>query len=132
MNDDFPTNEEISAAYEKIDVKNMWITPMEPEFKTVIKVNGIPDTEHAFRILNEVIPPLLELFIQKSNRYGEPEGDDLGTAGQYADMHRKWKVLRKVMWEGKELQPGGESIEEVLFDMIGHCLKTIQFMREGK
>jgi len=79
-----------------------------------------------------VLPGVIELFVQKSNGYGEVEADDLGIKGQYADMHRKHKVLRRAMWDGVAPPPGAESLEERLSDMIGHCLKSIQFLREGR
>lgn len=92
-----------------------------------------PKTEHALNIFVHVLPKALDLFVKKSDRYGEPEPDDLGVAGQFADMHRKWKVLRKVMWKGESLpDDSGEPIEEVLYDMIGHCLKTLEFLRNQK
>lgn len=86
-------------------------------------------TEHARSIFQYVLPDVMKLFAEKSNRYGEPDGDDLGIAGTYADMHRKWKRLRKHMWEGESWPEGGEPFEEVLMDMVGHCLKTIEWNR---
>lgn len=129
---DFPgSNEDIEqVAYEQLSFYPAEELQFHDPNRMVIGVE-LPRTEHAINIMVHVLPQVLDLFIKKSNRYGEPSDDDLGAAGQYADMHRKWKVIRNVLWEGQELE-GGEPVEEVLADMIGHCLKTLEFLREQK
>ena len=79
-----------------------------------------------------IIADALELFVAKNKGYGEPTGEDLGSRGQYADMHRKWKRLKATLWEGEPWPETGESLEEVLMDFIGHLGLTIDFLREGK
>lgn len=89
-----------------------------------------PYTQQGYRCL-EIALEALELFVTKNNGYGEPDEDDLGARGQYADMHRKWKRIRKHLWDGQPWE-GSESFEEVLMDFIGHILLTIDFDRQGR
>jgi len=65
----------------------------------------------------------MELFLSKARDYGENEHTDLGLAGQYADMSRKFRKLRRALWEGKQL--AGEQPPEILMDLIGHCWITL-------
>lgn len=71
----------------------------------------------------------LTLFIDRNRGYGNT-AYNLGAKGQFADMNRKMGKLHHTLWDGNE--PVGESIEEMLFDMIGHCLLTIDFLRSEK
>ena len=87
-------------------------------------------TEQGNRCL-KIAEEALALFIKKNNGYGEPDEDDLGARGQYADMHRKWKRIKKHLWDGEPWE-GEESFEEVLMDFIGHLLLTIDFERREK
>lgn len=76
----------------------------------------------------EIAKEALTLFVEKNNSYGEPDSDDLGSRGQYADMHRKWKLLRRHLWDGEPWR-GNEPFEEVVFDFVGHLLLTVDFKR---
>lgn len=88
-----------------------------------------PAGTHAERVLM-ALGDAMELFTEKAAGYGEPDGEDLGVRGQYADMHRKWKRLRRTLWEGEPWPNTGEPLEEVLMDLVGHIGKTIAFLRE--
>jgi len=75
----------------------------------------------------------LEEFARKARDYGNEDEFNLGLAGQYADMSRKFKKLRRAMWDGKELT--GEQPAEILHDLIGHAWITLyrmQKMEDGK
>jgi hypothetical protein len=72
----------------------------------------------------------IQLFVQKNSEYGEPTGDDLGAAGQYADMHRKWKKLKRVLWDNQPDAVVGENIEQVLMDFVGHLGLTADFLHK--
>jgi len=70
-----------------------------------------------------------ELHFRKRQDYvrsGKDGGDDLGAAGQYAELHRKDGKLRRALWEGEELI--GEQPREILLDMIGHAVKAIRYI----
>lgn len=88
-----------------------------------------PTTTHGRYITEQLVGEWLEQFIIKSNDYGETS-DDLGAAGQFADMNRKWGKLRRALWEGQELV--GEQPREILMDMIGHCFLTIHYLDAAK
>lgn len=66
-----------------------------------------------------------ELFVQKQKDYGDGS-DDLGGAGQYAELHRKITKLRRALWEGIELE--NEPVREVLMDLIGHCFLAMMYV----
>lgn len=88
-------------------------------------------TPQGYRILN-ILVHAMSVFAEKNADYGEPDGEDLGSRGQYADMHRKWKKLRRFLWDKSGDQPVGETIEEILLDFIGHCALTIDFLRRER
>jgi hypothetical protein len=67
----------------------------------------------------------LNLFLERNQGYGATS-DHLGARGQYADMWRKMGKLKHTLWDGNE--PVGEGIEEMLQDLIGHCLLTIDYL----
>lgn len=81
-------------------------------------------TNEAMDIINRIFPQWLDLFLEKQADYGE-SSDDLGMKGDFADMHRKWKKLRRSMWEDIPLRDPNETTRKVLLDMIGHCFRAI-------
>lgn len=92
----------------------------------------VSNTEIARNIIEGgILEEALSLFIRKSNVYGDPDGEDLGLKGQYADMHRKWKLLKRAMWEGETIA-GDEGLEERLMDFFGHILLSIKYARDGR
>jgi len=68
------------------------------------------------------------LFAERSREYGD-HAFVLGSAGQYADMSRKFGKVKTAMWDKKPEQLTSENIEEVLMDLIGHCLLSLQCLR---
>lgn len=88
--------------------------------------------DKAARELDSIFAQARTLHLKKRQDYahsGGDVGDDLGAAGQYAEIHRKAKKLKAALWEGKLLQY--EQPEEILMDLMGHCAKTIQYLRNG-
>lgn len=82
--------------------------------------------------LSAIFEEARDLHFKKREDYsrgGKDGGDDLGAAGQYAELHRKDGKLRRALWEGKELT--GEQPREVLLDMIGHAVKAIRYLDTG-
>jgi len=51
---------------------------------------------------------------------------ELGIRGQYSDMHRKMRKLKKSMWEGEDLK--GEQADEILSDLFGNILISLYLM----
>lgn len=52
--------------------------------------------------------------------------DVLGIPGQFAEIWRKIWKLKKGMWDGADLV--GESVREILLDLIGHCFLAIDMI----
>lgn len=92
------------------------------------------DSDQLQRIITRELPKVLELFARKNAEYGETasQDGDLGLAGQYSDLHRKMKKLKVAFWDGHPEQLTSESPEEVIKDMIGHLLLTLDMLRMSK
>lgn len=87
-----------------------------------------PDSDLA-HIIMELLPEIDAHMRLGGAHYGYTVHRDLGLRGQYADMYRKWALLKRFMWEDET--PLRESLREILKDMIGHALLTIA-MIDGK
>lgn len=126
----------------RIELEDGW----EEHFRSVSNMNGtsvidwlirrvVPDKEvsPAFltiqqqRIVENIVPNVLAMYLRKSQDYGDT-AESLGERGQFADMHRKFGKLKRALWDGQVLH--GESTRDILFDMIGHCLLTIDFLEQ--
>lgn len=81
----------------------------------------------AERVLDEAREALL-VFLEKNKGYGST-AYVLGARGQYADMNRKFGKLKHTLWDGNEAV--GEGVIEMLQDLAGHVLLTIDFIKEG-
>lgn len=121
---EFPDNREIEAS---LPPRLPMPTGTKGDLRSLTLVPG--ETYQGNRCLG-ILGEAWSKFVEKNNIYGEPDVDDLGAQGQYADMHRKWKRIRKSLWEGQPWPEGGETLEEVLMEFIGHILLTIDFTRE--
>jgi hypothetical protein len=85
-------------------------------------------TDQARVIFSEVLPVALERFVRKNADYGST-AKFLGARGQFADINPKFWKLKRALWDGEQLI--GESTEEILYDLIGHCLLTLYFLDQG-
>lgn len=83
------------------------------------------------RILGEIVPEWATQFERKAQDYGDGH-EFLGVRGQFSDMNRKFQKLKRFMWDDPTAEPVGESLEEILFDMIGHCFLTIDLLRQDR
>jgi hypothetical protein len=81
----------------------------------------------AIRVV-EHIHQAVRVFLEKNKGYGNT-AYELGARGQYADMNRKFGKLKHTLWDGNDSV--GESEEEMLQDLIGHCGLTIDYIQEG-
>lgn len=71
-----------------------------------------------------------DLFAFKNAGYGDM-ADDLGSRAQFVDINRKVKKLRRALWLQQPLT--GETEEEIVQDLIGHCfLMLVQLRREAE
>lgn len=94
----------------------------------VLTVDYYPDrlNKQGNDIMYNIAPVVLENFARKNADYGDTSFD-LGIAGQYAELWRKVGKLKGPMWEGKSLH--FEQMDEILQDLIGHCLLSLYFLR---
>lgn len=96
-------------------------------------MDDLPESELDERgALAAIFEEAQALHLKKRNDYMTPEGDvgdDLGVAGQYAEIHRKSKKLKRAMWEGQDMV--GEQPREILLDLIGHAVKAIRYYDTG-
>lgn len=76
---------------------------------------------HIINILEEIVPEVLERFVERSVDYGDTYAA-LGVRGQFADIWRKIGKLKRSLWDGQQLT--GEQPDEILDDVIGHALLT--------
>ena len=73
-------------------------------------------------MVDEILPEVVKRFLSKATDYGTTF-EDLGLKGQYSDIHRKVRKLKRAMWEDKSLV--GEDPPEILADLIGNCLISL-------
>lgn len=93
--------------------------------------NDIPSSEFATKqaedIFQVILPEVLSRFVRKNADYGDT-ALFLGAKGQFADINPKFWKLKKALWDGEKLH--GESVKEILSDLIGHCLLTLYFLEQ--
>lgn len=87
----------------------------------------------------DIMDEALTLYKRKAAGYTGVDGDTanhLGAKGQFADINRKFWRLKAMLWD--EVVPmypdagAGETVEEILMDLIGHAALTIDFLRESQ
>lgn len=87
------------------------------------------DSTELVKIATDLLPQWLELFARKNKDYGSGASFELGTKGQYSDIHRKMIKLKRALWDDQELE--FEGVKEVINDLIGHLFLTM-YMLETK
>jgi hypothetical protein len=75
-----------------------------------------------------ILPILVEHFKAKSSDYGPDGFTDLGLRGQFSDIWRKVKKLKRTIWDGETLQ--FEDTEEILKDLFGHILISLYLIQK--
>lgn len=89
-----------------------------------------PPTQQATDVLMEVLPGVLELWLQRNRDYGDDPEGRLGPKAQFVDMYRKMKKLKRALWEGKNLT--GEQPDEIIKDLIGHSMLALLDIKHGE
>ena len=77
-------------------------------------------------VRDEIAEEALELWLAKNEDYGE-QLFDFDVRAQALEINRKNGKIKDALWHGKQLK--FETVEEVLFDMIGHCYIAIARLR---
>lgn len=84
-------------------------------------------TQQSIDIIREVLPDMLNRFLQKNADYGD-EFINLGPRAEFVRIANKFGKLKQALWDGEELQ--FEQVEEILDDFLGHVLLTRLRLRE--
>jgi hypothetical protein len=96
------------------------------------------DNDKPSRVCN-IMDEAQTLYRRKARGYEHAGGDTadvLGAKGQFADINRKFWVLKGMLWD-ETITPypdagEGEDVEQVLMDFIGHAALTIDFLRQSQ
>lgn len=94
----------------------------------LIELPDGPVSEEWCRVVTEILPPALARYHAKSVDYSGTKRD-LGPRGQFSDMWRKLKKLKKALWDGQQLV--GEQPDEIIDDLIAHCLLIKLDIKDG-
>lgn len=90
---------------------------------------GVPiveaNTDDARYILS-IVPDILVKFLEKNTQYKDAQAMDLGAKGIVPDLNRKVAAIKGRVWDAVE---GGDSVEELLGDVIGHALLMLAQLR---
>jgi hypothetical protein len=81
------------------------------------------------RIMHCALPLAVARFAEKSLDYGD-NAANLGIKGQFSDINRKFGKLKRALWDGQELV--GEQPDEILQDMIAHCLLALDMLEQAE
>jgi hypothetical protein len=98
----------------------VWAERLSPN-SARLEFEGLPN-EQAVKVVLEVLPKVLELYLKKSGDYGGASGG-LGPKAPFVDIWRKVLKLKRALWEDEELQ--FEQTDEILSDLIGTCLNIL-------
>lgn len=88
---------------------------------------NIPN-EQSRRIVERILPSVMELYLNKSKDY---DGNvmallKLGPKASFVDLWRKIGKLKGALWDGRAM--AGEQADEILADCVGHILITLDEM----
>lgn len=76
-----------------------------------------------------LLPDLMTRFAAHSIDYGDAY-KELGEAGQFSDIWRKIAKLKRAVWDGHA--PIGESVDQMVEDVINHCLLLLYIRWEAR
>lgn len=106
--------------------------PSNPdERRFVIRLGTTHISHETAAILEGAAAPAVRLFVRRNKEYGD-SAVNLGPKGQFSDIHRKVMKLKNIIWD-EMVAPEDitESPEEILMDLIGHCLLGIHMLQES-
>lgn len=105
--------------------------PAEEAVYHQLRLDHPPVTESAHDILSSILPDVIGHFLKDNADYGDNHREGLGARAEFVGIHRKVKKLEKALWDGEDMN--GEGAEEMLSDLIGQCLITLDLLdREQK
>lgn len=91
------------------------------------------DSDQLKFIMENIIPKVLNKFAVKNRGYTQPEDGQnysLGSCGEFVEIHRKVGKLHVGLWDDKKYVFDRESKEEVVMDVIGHCLLMLEAFKK--
>jgi hypothetical protein len=108
----------------------VWTERTSPDTITY-EIQNIPN-DQALRIVQDILPKTLELYLKKSKDYGGNVMDrfNLGQKAAIPDMARKFGKLIDAIWRDQPLE--FEQPEEILMDLLGHILIILDQREQGK
>jgi hypothetical protein len=86
-------------------------------------------TKAAAYIFQKLLPEWSQDFLDDNAAYGEDPAP-LGPSGEFVEIWRKAKKLRRALWDCEEI--GSESAREVAMDLVGHCFLLITLIDEER
>jgi len=94
----------------------VWVEQLSQN-KVSYEIQNIPH-EQAMRIIKDILPKVLELYLVKAKDY--PAWPDLGVKGEFVEIWRKTHKLKLSIWDGQEMV--SEGAMEIAMDQIAHLL----------
>lgn len=93
------------------------------------EIRNIPN-DQAIRVVRDVLPKALELYLKKSKDYGGNvmSRRNLGIKACIPDINRKFEKLIDAIWYDKPMQ--FEQPAEILMDLLGHILIILDEMEQ--
>lgn len=85
------------------------------------------DSAKAYTEMHHLGLAVLGAWPERQADYGDAFME-LGSRGQYSDIHRKIQKLKRAIWEGQELQ--GEQVEQIITETIHHLLMMMWLYHE--
>lgn len=97
----------------------------------VYEINNVPN-EQAARIVRNILPKVLELYLNKSKDYN---GNvmamlKLGPKASFVDLWRKVGKLKTALWDEQPMV--GEQPDEILADLVGHVLIILDEIQQAE
>jgi len=102
----------------------VWVERLGPDL-IEYRFENLPHDD-SIRIVYEILPKALELYLKKTKDYGGLSGG-LGPKAPFVDMWRKIIKLKRCLWDGEKLK--FEQTDEIIMDLIGTCLNILAEMK---
>lgn len=109
---------EIPAAV-RVELEELGLTAATIDPKVEVNVTSEKVSQQYKTIVEKYLLLAAHNFLRKSLGYG-PTYEEWGAKGQIIEMWRKYGKIRRIVWDGEPVV--GESVKEMLCDLIGNCL----------